>query len=185
MGSRRKRSRAPSRSKGELPDLEFFTDRDVGEHIVPDALREAGLIVHRLVDEFPIDTPDAVWLQEVASRGWVVITCNAKIRYNRLERDALMRSGARVIMLPRGDTNMAQMARNLVNSASQIRRFVARQNGPFIATLSRPNPVELIEDGKPGRIRKALDHETWLASQGDLSDATTDIEQSDLSEPDD
>ena len=60
----------------------FFTDRDLGKDF-PRILREADLTVERHDDHFRSDTPDEEWLTEVGRRGWIAITHDKRIRYNR------------------------------------------------------------------------------------------------------
>jgi hypothetical protein len=66
--------------------LTFFIDRSLGSGIVADALREAGEVVTTHDVHFPPDTPDVAWLAAVGEKGWVVLTKDARIRTNQLER---------------------------------------------------------------------------------------------------
>ncbi len=63
------------------------------------ALRTAkeAVIVHD--DVFPDDAPDVEWLSEVGKRGWVVLTKDARIRTNALERAALLDANVAAFML--------------------------------------------------------------------------------------
>jgi len=62
---------------------------------VPEALRAAGLDV-RVHDElFPQATEDVVWLTEAGAKRWVVITRDDRIRYNQLEKQAVLASKLR------------------------------------------------------------------------------------------
>jgi PIN like domain len=57
---------------------------------VPEALRAAGVEI-RVHDElFPQGTEDVVWLREAGVNGWVVITRDDRIRYNQLEKHAVL-----------------------------------------------------------------------------------------------
>jgi hypothetical protein len=81
--------------------FEFFTDRNCGCHVFPEALRGAGIIVHRHRDHFRDDVEDDAWLPEVAERGWIALSFDKAIRKNELERNAVFLSGARLIQLRR------------------------------------------------------------------------------------
>lgn len=70
---------------------EFYLDRNCGCKQFPEALRRAGLIVHRQADHFPADMDDAEWLPIVAERGWVSLSFDKAIRHNDLERHAVLR----------------------------------------------------------------------------------------------
>jgi hypothetical protein len=57
----------------------FFIDRDLGQRLVAQALREAGAQVEIHQAHFAPDSPDIEWLPEVSQRGWVVLTKDACI----------------------------------------------------------------------------------------------------------
>lgn len=67
----------------ERPDLVYFTDRDLGNQF-PALLEAAGMQVERHSQYFEHDTPDHVWLEAVAQRGWIVLTHDQRIRYSTL-----------------------------------------------------------------------------------------------------
>lgn len=52
---------------------EFFIDRSLGRHIVPDALRAAGATVHTMADVYGErigqGLSDEEWLREAGERG--------------------------------------------------------------------------------------------------------------------
>jgi hypothetical protein len=57
---------------------------------VPEALRAAGVEI-RVHDElFPQGTQDVDWLREAGANRWVVITRDDRIRYNQLEKQAVI-----------------------------------------------------------------------------------------------
>jgi hypothetical protein len=86
-----KKPSAASSSRRQQPEpLVFFIDRSLGRKKVPDALRAAGVEI-RVHDElFTQGTADVVWLREAGVRGWVVITRDNRIRYNQLEKQAVL-----------------------------------------------------------------------------------------------
>jgi hypothetical protein len=57
---------------------------------VPDALRGAGLDVRVHDDLFPQGTEDVIWLRDAGAHGWVVLTRDDRIRYNQLEKEAVL-----------------------------------------------------------------------------------------------
>jgi PIN like domain len=64
---------------------------------VPEALRAAGLDI-RVHDElFPQATQDIVWLTEAGAQRWVVITRDDRIRYNQLEKQAVLAAKLRFL----------------------------------------------------------------------------------------
>ena len=102
-----------------------------------------------LLDNFPSGTPDAEWIPEISRRGWVALTHDRRIRYNRLERDTIMRSGARVIVISSGNTR-AEMAGILLEMHEKVLDFLRENEPPFIARLYR------------NRIAMWLSHDNWV-----------------------
>lgn len=88
----------------------FFVDRSLGGVFVAAAIRQAGLKVVVHDDEFEPDARDVDWLREVGRRGWVVLTKDARIRTNALERGALLSANVAAFMLGRGDMTGPRMA---------------------------------------------------------------------------
>lgn len=116
-----------------------------------EVLRASGLPVEAHDDHFPPETRDEDWLRVVASRGWVILTHDAKIRYTSRAREAILMARARVIVL-KGKAPISELAKSFVRTTQPIRRFLDRHDAPFIAKVYR-NP----EDAeKPGRI------EMWI-----------------------
>jgi hypothetical protein len=140
---------------------EFFADRNCGGRIFPEALRQAGIVVHRHDDHFGEDAEDGVWLPEVASRAWVALTFDKRIRHNDVERAAVFESGARLILLTGANATALELARNFVNTLPQILAFLDRHPAPFIARVRRPSPVADIEAGRPGAIEMRVSAEEW------------------------
>ena len=101
-----------------------------------------------LLDHFLGGTPDIDWIPAVAQRGWIVLTHNKRMRHNRLERDMIMSSGSRVIVISTGNTR-AEMAEILLTSRARVLEFILRHEPPLVARLYR-NSIELW-----------LDLETW------------------------
>jgi hypothetical protein len=82
---------------------EYFIDRSLGRHVVPDALRAAGAIVHVMADVYGgrvgQDLPDTEWLHDAGGKRWVVLMKDDKIRYRPVELDALTAAGVRAFCM--------------------------------------------------------------------------------------
>ena len=92
--------------------------------------------MEKLLDHFVSGTPDAEWIPQIAQRGWVTLTHDRRIRYNRRNRDAAMSSGARIIVISSGNAR-AEMAQIFLNLREQITDFLQQNSAPFIARLYR------------------------------------------------
>ena len=134
----------------------YFADRKLGANIFPGILREAGLVVHAHNEHFAHDAPDTIWIPAVASRGWVILTSDAAIKRNPLEREAVLTSGARLLVLVGANATTADRAHNFVNTLSRIEAFLAQEPPPLMAKIFRPNPATQMAEGKPGRIERIL-----------------------------
>ena len=114
---------------------EFFIDRSLGRHVVPDALREAGVIVLTMSDVYGErigqGLADEEWLHDAGERGWVVLMKDAKIRYRPAELDVIVDHGLRAFCLTNANLRGAEMAARLVANLPRILR-VAQEPGPYI-----------------------------------------------------
>jgi hypothetical protein len=133
----------------------FFTDRDLGKRF-PLLLAEAGVSVEPHHAHFAHDTPDDVWIAEVARRGWVAVTHNRRIRYTPNEVEAVFNSGLAMLVLI-GRANTSDLAANFARTLPRVERFLARHDPPFIAKVFRPSASE-IERSQMARGRIEL----WL-----------------------
>ena len=117
-------------------DFTFFADEDLGTLVFPAILRDVGVPLEILSDHYAHGAPDTDWIPSVAQRGWVIITHDRDIRYNRRERDAVMQHGGRAIII-RASGTRAEMAQIFVSLREQIMDFLYRNPAPFIARLYR------------------------------------------------
>ena len=134
----------------------FFIDRDLGRHIFPLALEAAGLTVERHDDHFPQDTPDTVWLRQVAEKGWVVVSGDQRILYRPLEIAAILESRALVLVLVRKRAPVLELAANFINTIPKIEKLLTDLEPPAIVKVYRPSPRELVFEGKPGRLEQKV-----------------------------
>ncbi len=122
----------------------FFLDRTLGKRILASALRAAGLNVQVHDDHFPANAKDTEWLRFVGAKGWVVLTHDRRIRYRAIELTALMSSGVRVFAFTRGNLTGPEMATVFLKALPRVRKFLKKNEGPFIATLSRGGQVRML-----------------------------------------
>ena len=98
-----------------MPALRFFTDRSLGSHIVPDALRMAGWMLETMDERYGSDASqfiqDIQWIEEAAERGDVMLCKDLRVATNPLEADAVHRVSARVFGLAWRDVDGPSMAR--------------------------------------------------------------------------
>ena len=117
----------------------------MGSKVVANALREQGFSVELLEDHFANDVADEEWLSKMGELGWLIFTKDDKIRRRPVERDALLRSGARALILPSGNMSGKEMATTVVDALPRIQRFVSKNEPPFIARIMRSGDVRKLE----------------------------------------
>lgn len=97
-------------------DIRFYVDADVlglakilvqvrGDLTYPGD--PGGTLHRRTRPPCPIESPavkDDIWIPQVAARGWLIITRDAKIAANRAEIAAVRNSRARMVVLTGSET---------------------------------------------------------------------------------
>ncbi|MCG9886576.1 MAG: hypothetical protein MH825_13610 [Cyanobacteria bacterium] len=109
-------------------------------------MNQTGIMVKFHDDEFPQSTLDTEWLPIVGQRDWVVLTKDAAIGRNALERRAVARANLRLFTLTRQDLTGAEMAAVLVQALGAMQRFVHRYPAPFIAKVDRAGKIRIWRD---------------------------------------
>jgi hypothetical protein len=138
--------RARSRVKKDpLETAVFFIDRSLGKRVIPDRLRETGLTVEVHDDHFAQNAPDEEWLTEVGKRGWYVITRDDRIRYRRLEAEAVRNARVGMFVVVSKNLTGPQAADAIVKAVNRIRRYIRSHRRPFLAKIYRDGRVERLE----------------------------------------
>jgi hypothetical protein len=82
---------------------EFLVDRSLGYHLLPDALRALGFVVHTMRSVYgphaEETVSDVVWLEQAGRAGWVALTKDDAIRRRPVELQALAAHGVRAFCL--------------------------------------------------------------------------------------
>ena len=129
-----------------MPPDEFVLFLDENLHSCQpllDALQQAGIPFQRHSDHFSAGTPDDDWLPLVGRSGWLLVTHDKRIRYNELERRAILRHGVRAFILTSGNLSGQEMASLLVNAFPQMQRICRRNDPPFITSIAKSGAVHL------------------------------------------
>ena len=103
-----------------------------------------GLEVHLSRDLYPPLTPDVVWLREVASKGWVILTKDGNISRKLTEVEAIRSAGANVLVLG-GTLNRTQLRDAVVAAIPRIERALAKQKRPLVRRITPDGHLEPIE----------------------------------------
>jgi len=135
MPSTGQRSSEHSNSTNRRRDYVFFTDRDCDGPIYR-ALVDAGLRVERHDDHFsPYRiVQDHEWIPLCSQNGWIGVTSDQRMRYNRLALMAVRQFGARILVNV-GSANHPTKGANFVASLGLIYDFLDVTPAPFIARV--------------------------------------------------
>ncbi len=127
------RSKKRSSTSGP-PEPVFFTDRDLGPSVAA-ALREGGLKIEAYHEHFELDdVPDGEWLRLVGANGWIALSHNKRIRYERDELDDLMSYGVKAFFII-GKGPHPAFAAAVLRSLRKVLRLIQKNEEPFIARI--------------------------------------------------
>ena len=118
------------------------------------------MIVHRHRDHYGANADDEVWIPDVARRSWVILTQNYEIQRLASQRDAVMRSGARIIFLPGAQKPGEETARYVIDSRAALNEFVRSHSAPYIARLYTPK-----RRGGYGVVKLKLSIDDWVEGE--------------------
>ena len=133
---------------GQSQEIRFFIDRCLGSKRIVTALKSSGIAVEIHDDHFAKDAQDVDWLPEVGKQGWVVLTKDAKISKNHLERMAVTNAGISMFTLASQNLSGKEMADIFLKSVSKMQEFVRKHPAPFIAKVYRDGRVEMWKDAQ-------------------------------------
>ena len=142
--ARKSKKRSVASSRSLLEPIVFFTDENLGRHVLSQTLRTAGEQVIAFHERFASGTKDPVWLPVIGRNGWILLTKDSRIRYRRNEMQALLSSGARSFVLVSSNLPGSEMAEIFVKALPAMKRMCAQQPAPFIAHVWRDGKVVLM-----------------------------------------
>jgi len=121
-------------------DLRFFSDRSLGDHIVPSALRAAGWNVVSMRERYGTVTAqqlsDIDWIRDATAEGEVLLTGDKAIAKRPLEALAVITSEARVFALGNNQLSGRQKADRLLEHGPLIARRAAAWRGPYVIAVT-------------------------------------------------
>jgi len=111
-------------------------------HLI-DAIAEAGVQCEKHLDHFPAGTEDTVWLPEIGSHGWCLLTTDARIRSNFLERQAVRNNLVRMFYFSRNNLSGREMGFAVRRAMPSMIALAASQPPPFTASINKAGDVRL------------------------------------------
>lgn len=143
MSAKKKKSRkrsAPS-SKPPRKDAPYYLDRNMGKHVIADALRAAGSTVELHDDHLAADAPDEDWIALVGRNAWLAITKDKNIRHRAAEIDAIKQFKAKVYVVRAKNATGADIANILAANRGKIQKFAKENRAPFVAGIDRSGRI--------------------------------------------
>lgn len=142
MGRRRQTSKKLSAANSKpLDPLVVFLDESIGAVKVAEALAALGARVEPHREHFPPGTADVAWLAAVGLKGWLVLTRDQRIRYRKLEQNALIAAGVRAFVFTGGSATGDETAEAISKAFPRIARVARFKQPPYIYAISRSGTV--------------------------------------------
>jgi hypothetical protein len=113
-----------------------------------DALAQLGIKHERHGQHFSPGTQDTAWLPFVGEKGWILITKDKRIRFNDLEKEAVLTYRVRQFYFTSGNYSGTEMATMLVAALPEIMGLCETQAPPFFASITKAGRVHLRLQGE-------------------------------------
>jgi hypothetical protein len=110
------------------------------------ALSQAGIECQKHLDHFARGLEDTAWIPIVAERGWCLLTADARIRYNQLERQAVQQNGLRMFYFSNNNVAGIDMGKALAKALPKMLKLFQNQAPPFAASITRSGDVNVRND---------------------------------------
>jgi predicted nuclease of predicted toxin-antitoxin system len=137
----------------------FFIDRCLGNTVIAETLKKRGVTVEIHDDHFPQNALDLDWLPEVGKKQWIILTKDAAIGKNQLERLAVAQARIRMFALAPKNLSGEDMAEIFVKALNTMLKFIEKNPAPFIAKVYRD-----------GNVKEWKNQEDLLNEMNNLSD---------------
>ena len=120
----------------------LFLDRNLGKHVIAEALRSAGICVEVHDDHLPIDAPDEDWITLAGRKGWIVLTKDKNIRNRHAQLDSIKKNATRIIVIRAKNATGPEIAQILLKGINRIFRFYSSKDVPLVAAIYRDGRIK-------------------------------------------
>ena len=141
----KKQSAGSRRRQPSLPeDFVLYLDENLHNcRPILDALTKHGVKHERHVQHFSAGAEDTTWLPFVGEKGWLLITKDKRIRYNELEKTAVLQHRVREFYFSSGNYSGAEMAEILISALPGMAKICRKHDPPLIASIAKSGSVNL------------------------------------------
>jgi hypothetical protein len=109
-----------------------------------DALHQRGRLVHMHRQVFPDETPDRIWIPDVASRGWIIVTRDRRLQNRHIEWMAFRRAKAKVLWFKGDRASNVEITEGFLNALEKIDKMILSLDPPFIIKVTPAGHVEQV-----------------------------------------
>jgi hypothetical protein len=129
---------------GGLAEFVLFLDENHCRNLhMIEAVEEYGIVCRKHLDHFAAGIEDTEWLPVIARYGWSLLTTDARIRTNFLEKESVRVNGVRMFYFSRNNLAGREMGVALRRALPQMDHLVKTQRAPFTASISKSGEVTL------------------------------------------
>ncbi len=121
----------------------FLDENHCRNRYVIDAIEAYGIRCEKHLDHFAAGTADVDWLPEVGRRGWCLLTTDARIRTNQLERESVRLHCVRMFYFPKNNLSGKEMGIAISKALSSMLSLALSQPAPFMASIGKNGDVNL------------------------------------------
>lgn len=126
----------------EAESVTFFIDRCLGKKIIVETLRSADISIEIHDEHFSKNAPDIDWIPEVGKRGWMILTKDANIGKNQLERLTVADAKVGMFVLASQNLSGTDMAAIFLKAMPEMNKFIHNNTIPFIAKVYQGGTVK-------------------------------------------
>ena len=121
----------------------LFFDRTFGKRL-PHALRLLGVDAEAHQDHFAQDAPDEEWLAGVSAHGWIVLTNDKRIRFNEIERQALLTHRIGCFVFTRGNRTRWEQVQIIARAWDRMQEVIGTMTRPFVYSVRADGSLALL-----------------------------------------
>lgn len=134
------------RQSGLTSTVFFLDENHCGNRQLHAVFEATGIRFEKHTDHFARGAADADWIPVVGKRGWAVLTADARIRYNRLERNAVRQHKLRLFYFSRNDFSGVEMGTILQKALPKMITLCEELKPPFAASITRNGDVAVRDE---------------------------------------
>jgi PIN like domain len=109
-----------------------------------DALQQRGRLVHMHKQVFPDRTPDRIWIPDVASRGWIIVTRDRRLQNRHIEWMAFLRAKARVLWFKGDRASNIEITEGFLSALVKIDKLTSDLRPPYIIKVTPAGYIEQV-----------------------------------------